>query len=186
MVIGDVAAQALEVEHALLTGVRCPPASFADARDAGMYAWWDEHGALEQAWPAAFPHIDVRRPIYVGKAMKSLAKRGVEMHLKKTRMSSLRRSLASLLADELDLLPGARAHAKRKFSLEDAAEERLSGWMEEHLTVVTVARPAPDLIECAVIASTLPPLNDRCAHHGPYWRAMDGQRAALHARIAIG
>jgi hypothetical protein len=176
---------ASEVEHALLTGAPLPPASFADAQGPGMYAWLDERGELLRLWPAGFPSVDPSAPIYIGKATVSLAERGVLMHLAKTRVSALRRSLASLLVDELDLLPGARAHLKLKFSLGKDAEERLTDWMHEHLTVVTVAHPAPDAVECAVIGSVLPPLNGTCAHHGSYWRPMGESRAEMHRRIML-
>lgn len=174
-----------QVEDALLTGSRLPPRSFADVPTPGVYAWWDARGALSRSWPEKFAAVDPARPLYVGNAMVSLADRGVLMHLQSTRVSSLRRSLASLLFDQLDLLPGARAHPERKFTLEHKAEERLTRWMEAHLTVVTVVHPSPGAVECAVIASILPPLHDKCAQHGPYWRAMDHQRAESHRRISI-
>lgn len=50
---------ASEVECALLTGLRPQPASFADVREPGMYAWWDEQGALERSWPEGFAAVDL-------------------------------------------------------------------------------------------------------------------------------
>ena len=133
--------------------------------------------------------MDASRPLYVGEARITLAPRSTRMHLKQTRMSTLRRSLASLLVDELDLVPGARLAGGRqhtKFSLASAGEARLTAWMLEHLTVSIAEHPAPGLVEGAVIATIVPPLNDRFAHHGPYWRRMAHLRADLIARIAGG
>lgn len=58
---------------------------------------------MTPVWPMGFPAVVISRPLYVGIARTTLAVRGSEMHLKTTRMSTLRRSLVALLVDELKL-----------------------------------------------------------------------------------
>lgn len=180
---------AADVEQQLLTGPRLHPSELAAMRVPGMYAWWDERGELGALWPPDLAQVDPAHPLYVGEARTAFSQRATEMHLKQTRMSTLRRSLASLLVDELDVVPGAKLAGGRqhtKFSLAPAAEARLTAWMLEHLTVSVADHPAPGLVERAVIATIVPPLNDRFAHHGPYWRRMKQHRADLLARITGG
>jgi len=50
--------------------------------------------------------------------------------------------------------------------------------------VTTAEHPAPQLVEGAVIARIVAPLNDKYAHHGPYWQRMQQHRAEFRARIA--
>lgn len=180
---------AAEVEQQLLTGPRLHPSGLESMHMPGMYAWWEESGELARFWPRGLATVDRARPLYVGQARTAFSERGTKMHLKQTRMSTLRRSLASLLVDELDLLPGAKLAAGKqhtKFSLAQGAEARLTAWMLEHLTVSVAEHLAPGLVEGAVIATLVPPLNDRFAHHGPYWQRMAQHRADLIARIAGG
>lgn len=108
------------------------------------------------------------RPLYVGKAERSLAARDVRTHFctGKTGWSTLRRSLAGLLADTLDLRgrprtienPGAFAN----FGLERAGDERLTAWMVDRLSLAVWPSPGGvvlDDIETAVLAHLSPPLN---------------------------
>lgn len=108
------------------------------------------------------------RPLYVGKAERSLASRDVGTHFStgKTGSSTLRRSLAGLLADDLRLTgrprnlanPGAFAN----FGLEPAGDARLTDWMLEHLrlAVWTSANDVSlDAVETAVLLELGPPLN---------------------------
>lgn len=180
---------AVDVEQQLFTGPRMQPAELESLHTPGTYAWWDEHGELAGFWPADLAPVDPARPLYVGQALKAFSQRATRMHLSNARFSTLRRSLASLLVDHLDLLPGATLAGGNKhtmFKLGDPAEERLTAWMHEHLTVSTVEHPSSGLVEGTVIGSIVPPLNDRFARHGPYWQRMAQHRADLIARIAGG
>jgi len=79
--------------------------------------------ALRPFYPEKFPQVNIHGPLYVGIAEKqSLADRGLLMHLKRTRMSSLRRSLAALLCDELDLRGAVIPAPKGKFCLPPSHE----------------------------------------------------------------
>lgn len=131
----------------------------------GLYAFygdaevWGELGLGE-------PPDD--RPLYVGKAEESLAARDVRTHFStgKTGSSTIRRSLAGLLVDVLDLRGQPRninnPEAFANFGLEPAGDERLTAWMFEHLRLGVWPSPdgvVLDEIETAVLARLLPPLN---------------------------
>src|SRR5690606_38147520 len=96
------------------------------------------------------------------------ASRDVNTHFStgKTGSSTLRRSLAGLLADQLALEGRPRNLAKPErfanFGLEASGDERLTDWMVTHLRLAVW--PAPDgaildAVETAVLAELLPPLN---------------------------
>jgi hypothetical protein len=106
--------------------------------------------------------------IYIGKAERSLRGRDLGQHFAdgKTGWSTLRRSLAALLAEDLDLTPMPRNPTKPgaydRFALEPESDTRLTAWMIEHLRIAFW--PAPSgihlgLIEEALISRLAPPLN---------------------------
>jgi hypothetical protein len=108
------------------------------------------------------------RPLYVGKAERSLVSRDVDTHFStgKTGSSTLRRSLAGLLADKLALEGRPRNPAKPErfanFGLEASGDERLTDWMLTHLRLAVWPSPDGailDAVETAVLAELLPPLN---------------------------
>lgn len=119
------------------------------------------------------------RPLYVGKAERSLADRDVRTHFStgKTGSSTLRRSLAALLADDLQLEGQPRNLANPEgfanFGLEAAGDRRLTEWMLEHLRLAAWPSPADVVLEemeTAVLAQLAPPLNlDKVATP---WRAL--------------
>lgn len=111
------------------------------------------------------------RPLYVGKSERSLASRDVRTHFEtgKTGSSTLRRSLAALLADRLDLHaqprnPEIRDHFAN-YALAPAGDALLTAWMREHLLLAVWASPPNlppgglDALETEVLALLLPPLN---------------------------
>lgn len=108
------------------------------------------------------------RPLYVGKAERSLVSRDVKTHFGtgKTGQSTLRRSVGALLADQLQLVPQPRNPAKpgyfSTFAFEPEGDARLTQWMLDHLRLATWA-PAQlvvlDDVETEVLGSLLPPLN---------------------------
>lgn len=102
------------------------PMTLCDIDAPGFYAWWDPAGALARL-PDGFPEVITVMPLYIGIAQKTLAERAGKIHLEKTRMSTIRRSLAALLVDELFLLPGIAVDIQRrtKFSLAPASAAQL-------------------------------------------------------------
>lgn len=154
-------------------------------RSTGIYAWWDQKSRLSSLYPVGFPGVDPALPVYVGLANDdTLASRCLETHLApKTRRSTLRRSLSALLASQLDLLDGATAHPKVKFSLAPEGDSRLTEWMLSNLRLTWVPHPQPGLVEREVVNALVPPLNDRFAHRAEYWRFMKEARQDFHRSI---
>lgn len=131
----------------------------------GLYAFYGD----ERAWSDLdlAPAFD-GQPLYVGKAEKSLNGRDVGTHFAtgKTGSSTVRRSLAALLAVQLDLVAVPRNLVKpdgsANFSLDAASDQRLSRWMEERLALAAWVKPEDvslDEVETAVLRRLRPPLN---------------------------
>ena len=104
----------------------------------------------------------------MGKAERSLNGRDVGTHFAtgKTGSSTVRRSLAAFLADQLDLALVPRNLAtpdgSANFTLDPAGDMRLSDWMDKRLTLATWAKPdgvVLDEVETAVVRRLRPPLN---------------------------
>jgi hypothetical protein len=110
------------------------------------------------------------RPLYVGKAEESLAARDIRTHFMdgRTGQSTVRRSLAALLARRLDLHgvprnPARPAHFSN-YGLSPGDDQKLTEWMKESLRLAVWLKPdALDMelvdIERAVLARLQPPLN---------------------------
>lgn len=135
------------------------------AKAAGLYAFYGD----ARSWTDLdlTPAFD-SQPLYVGKAERSLNGRDVGTHFAtgKTGSSTVRRSLAALLAEQLDLVPVPRSLAKpdgsTNFALEPAGDARLSDWMEQRLTLATWVKPDGVRlgdVETAVVRQLRPPLN---------------------------
>ncbi|WP_425340830.1 GIY-YIG nuclease family protein [Curtobacterium citreum] len=167
---------------ALLAAEPQSPTALEAVESPGLYAWWTA-GAIP--WPASFPPVDPDVPAYVGKAdTESLANRFMNDHLGRTRGSALRRSLAALLAEELNLraslIIGTRKRPS-KFGLDQAGEERLTRWMLSNLSVTWVSLVDPGDDEEALIRNLHPPLNDVHAVGSMYRVPMRVLRASFAA-----
>ena len=134
-------------------------------KSAGLYAFYGD----ERAWADLMltPSF-AGQPLYVGKAEKSLNGRDVATHFAtgKTGSSTVRRSLAALLVDQLDLqaVPRnlARPDGSANYALEANGDHRLSQWMEDRLILATWSKPTDvvlDEVETAVLLRLRPPLN---------------------------
>jgi hypothetical protein len=107
------------------------------------------------------------RPLYVGKAETSLASRDLRTHFAtgRTGSSTLRRSIAALLVDRLELVACPRNPAKpghfANYALEPGGDQRLTEWMLDRLRIAIWASPECDLavVEQAVLRTLEPPLN---------------------------
>ncbi|MFJ8042048.1 GIY-YIG nuclease family protein [Kitasatospora sp. NPDC096147] len=150
---------------ALTRGPRHPVREAADAvpSAAGLYAI---HGDA-----AAFGELGTGgadRPLYVGKAERSLAGRDLRTHFAtgRTGSSTLRRTLAALLREPLALraVPRnpARPDGSATYALAPEGDERLTAWMRARLCISVWRGPAgADLagIETAVLRAVRPSLN---------------------------
>lgn len=167
-----------EVRAELLAAPLQPPTALGNEPSTGVYAWWDSGAALAGRFPSDFPRVDPARPLYIGIAERQgLDARGLKMHLKRTRMSGLRRSLAALLRDELELSSQVVAARGGMFGLTPAANAALTDWMLRHLSVTWVVHPKPSDVEGSIVGFELPPLNYDHATHGPYAARMRALRA---------
>lgn len=159
-----------EVQDALLAATPTSPRELLTIEKRGVYAWWDLNATLALFWPLGFPSVEPAKPLYVGSASTTLMERGGEMHLgNECRWSTIRRSLAALLVDELNLLPGLTIDRRQaaKFYLAPENEQRLTDWMVTNLEVTWVLLPTIGDIEKNIIKKLTPPLNYFHATKGP-------------------
>lgn len=144
------------VQPAAQAGVPDRPGLYAIKGDAGV---WAELG---------LGHPPDDRPLYVGKAERSLAGRDLRQHFGTglTGWSTLRRSLAALLRARLRLVavprsPG-RPSPRASYGLEEAGDARLTAWMNTNLRIATWV-PAERVrladIERELLQIWEPPLN---------------------------
>jgi hypothetical protein len=110
------------------------------------------------------------RPVYVGKAERSLVSRDVDTHFGngRTGSSTVRRSFAALLRVPLGLEGRPRNPAKPErfanYGLAPEHDERLTGWMRARLALAVWPKPdkctlALGVIEQAILELLGPPLN---------------------------
>lgn len=150
--------------------------AMADAVDhvpplPGLYAIYGE----ERAWSDLKLDPAPARPLYVGKAERSLVDRDISDHFATnpsskptTGRSTVRRSFAALLRDALQLRavprnldnPGYFA----MYGLADGGDERLNAWMHSRLKIAVWPAPASmqvrlRVVEVAAIEHFLPPIN---------------------------
>lgn len=139
----------------------------ASAAHPGLYA---VHG-IASVWAeiGLGPPPD-QRPLYVGKAESNFQTRDLREHFATgtTGRSTLRRSVASLLARDLELTPVPRGshpldRTKRahSFGLTPDSDARLTDWMRRHLTLSLW--PCSEIkaiggLETMAIAALKPPL----------------------------
>lgn len=152
--------------HTIATSAEHVPAK------PGLYA---VHASSEIWQLLGFPHRGAAVPLYVGKAEDSLVSRELRTHFavgqtesSTTGSSTLRRSFAALLRENLDLRGVPRNKLKpgyfAMFALEPEADERLTKWMHSKLKLVVWPKPADSTMELEhlekrLLAAWEPPLN---------------------------
>ncbi|RPF26022.1 hypothetical protein EDD32_0445 [Georgenia muralis] len=172
--------------HRYADAVRLVPAA------PGIYAFYGDDEAWDQL---GVSRAFAEQPLYVGKAESSLIGRDVSTHFAagRTGSSTVRRSLAALLVDELALVAIPRNITKpdgsSHFGLDGPSEDRLSSWMAQQLSLATWSKSEGAHlreIERGVISRLRPPLN--LTHVGePRDRLRDArQRMADSARAWTG
>ncbi len=152
---------------ALLEGPRLSAALAAESLplEPGLYAIFASQPTRGEL---GLPERPLRQPIYVGKAEDSLLKRDGQKHFKEgeTSQSTLRRSIAALLRDPLQLLAQPRNPDNPgyfdRFGLDLASERVLQRWIGEHLEISTWVKPAGVRlldVERGLLRLWTPPLN---------------------------
>ena len=134
-----------------------------------------------------------QRPLYVGKSESSLAARDVRTRFATghTGHSTLRRTLAALLVDELDLVACPRNLARpgyfTSFGLVADGDQRLSDWMRDRLRLAVWPSPAGvvlDDVETEVLLELQPPLN--LSKVGTQWKpAISAARKRMAKQAAM-
>lgn len=154
-----------------------PGHTISDARDhipnaPGLYAVHAEPNTWRMLG------LDGRVPetlLYVGKSEDDLVTRDLKTHFaierrdrSMTDSSTVRRSFAALLREPLELRGVPRNKSKpghfSNYALEEDAEDRLTDWMHEHLTLAVWPKPAGlnlklGEVEKRVLRRWGPPLN---------------------------
>jgi hypothetical protein len=122
-------------------------------RGSGVYAWW--------AAPSVFPDLPgppnandpSLRLLYLGRA-GSLRGRILRNHLRRSGSSTLRRTLAGLLASE-----GYQTTWTDRVVLVPEDEARLTAWMYANLRLTWAEDAEPATIEAELVRRLHPPLN---------------------------
>jgi hypothetical protein len=130
------------------------PGEAGGAWKPGIYAWHGDEAADELLGEALGP-VETS-PLYLGRTNATLNTRIARDHLHNTKSSTLRRSLAAMLWDELDMRRAGRN------TIDAASNARLTEWMLEHLDVSVapiVDRSNIAIIEADVLRHLDPPLN---------------------------
>ena len=121
-------------------------------RSPGVYSWWlntSRFSTPEAAGLVGLPGVPRLRHsagdahlLYVGRARHNLHQRIVRQHLRRTRSSTLRRTLlAVLLLRDLSWQEDSALDGRNRVVLGGDGEERLTVWMQEHLEVVSIVLP---------------------------------------------
>lgn len=184
-----VPAAVMAAARASLTGARYPLTEAATHVPAvpGLYAIYGDARVWRQLGLGAPPDD---RPLYVGKAEKSLVSRDLKTHFVsgRTGSSSVRRSFAALLRDTLALRAQPRNPSRPErfanYGLRGDGDERLTRWMREHLRLaVWPSVTAVQLVEVerALLLAWQPPLNLKDVHT-PWSGNLSAARKAMAAQ----
>jgi hypothetical protein len=134
------------------------------------------------------------RPLYVGKAEASMATRDLRQHFGTgaTGYSTVRRTFAALLTEQLGLVPVPRSSnpadaGKRAtmYALRPSDEMTLTEWMEANLTIAFHLLPADDVphTEDQVIKALRPPLCLKQWGPNPWKPRIAAARARMAERV---
>ncbi|MEU8220111.1 GIY-YIG nuclease family protein [Micromonospora taraxaci] len=123
------------------------------SRGSGVYAWWAAPSTFPDLSGLSNDSVPSLRMLYLGRAT-ALRERVLRNHLKRSGSSTLRRTLAGLLAAE-----GYRTTWTGRVVLIPEDEARLTTWMHTHLRLTWAEDAEPTTIEAALVRRLHPPLN---------------------------
>ncbi|MGI5149560.1 GIY-YIG nuclease family protein [Plantactinospora sp. CA-294935] len=123
------------------------------SRGSGVYAWWAAPLILPELPGPPNGSVPSLRLLYLGRAT-SLRGRILRNHLRRSGSSTLRRTLAGLLASE-----GYRTTWTDRVVLVPEDEARLTAWMYAHLRLTWAEDAEPATIEAELVRRLHPPLN---------------------------
>lgn len=174
----------------VLKALRGPGARFADLdlpESPGLYA---VYGSAQTWKTLGLGDPPDERPLYVGKSESSLVSRDIGTHFTdgRTGSSTLRRSIAALLAAELGFEAQPRNPRKPErfanYGLRVEDERELTKWMKQNLRLSAWTPPETvvlGLIEREILAALLPPLNIKDVST-PWTALVSGGRARMAAQ----
>lgn len=154
-------------------------------KERGLYAWYFS-GRIGEVPTEGCHRVGDRHLLYLGIAPSGPASRAtlrtrIRQHLSGNFSgSTLRRSLACLLAQTLDLQP-RRIGGTGRVRLPAEDERRLSAWMTEHARVVWTVHTEPWRVEEQLIRSLSLPLNLDHNRDHPFHTTLSGLRGAAMA-----
>lgn len=149
-------------------------------KQSGIYAWYIRN--LPEIVPTADCHHHNNLPlVYIG--ISSNLRKRLRRHFNgPTNTSTLRRTLGSLLVDELNLTPEMKS--KKKFYLGES-EERLSQWLAQNGSVVWLPHPNPRQLEQSFLNSHLSlPLNIESNRDHPFRVKLTSLRRELKEKAS--
>lgn len=158
---------------------------------AGLYAL---HGSIETWQLLGLGATPDARPLYVGKAERSLASRDLNTHFRtgSTGQSTVRRTFAALLRGELSLRAVPRNmntpdDKPTHFSLDLDGDARLTEWMLDRLELAVWEKPATcanlAAVEAEVIRRWVPPLNIQGNADSPWTSKIRKARQTMAADV---
>jgi hypothetical protein len=152
-------------------------------RANGLYAWWIVKQALTGVPANRHPTLAELDLLYVGIApsgptsKSTLRSRVIGNHMRgNIAASTLRRSLAALLLDVLELTPVTKGD---KVQLPKEQNTQLGRWQHQHLRLTWHAAPKPWLLESTVIAKLRPPLNLAANQDQEFYSTLSDARRRL-------
>lgn len=174
------------------------PAQTDPPRTPGVYSWWldtarfptpKSAGLIDPPTVSCLPHrTEQAELLYVGRARRNLHQRILRQYLRRTRSSTLRRTLlAALLTGDARWNAGASLDTRRRVVLSAEAEDRLTAWMTDHLLMGWVPRASKDetdTLETQWVEEHHLALNTDGTEHGPV--LTDMQREFVTAMTSAG
>lgn len=152
----------------------------------GMYAWWFDsdlplvpRGDCLRSGGHDLLYIGIAPPSRSGASrITPIRRRLIRNHLRgKVRGSTLRQSLAALLAERMGFAFSRDARGKPRMGKDD--EARLSGWMAAHAAVTFIHSDDPWGLEEALVRTGPPlPLNLSMSQH-PFRKSLSALRSQL-------
>jgi len=154
-------------------------------QDPGIYAWWFRCMPDARINASSCEVVDGLHLLYVGISPENadsashLRKRIRQHYRAKLSRSTLRRSLAAMLIDQLGLEPVIVAG---RLTLAGAGEETLSQWMSDNAFVAWHIHPRPWDVEDGIFRLMHLPLNIKDNARNPFRVELETARAELGRR----
>jgi hypothetical protein len=154
-------------------------------REAGVYGWYFRELPSDMDVSNCVK-VGGQTLLYVGIApgrsgSSSNLRRRLRQHCRDRGSSTLRRTLAALLAERLGLVPGSGTRGPLRIG--DEGERRLSGWISANMAVAWAVTPDPWLAERDLIETLDLPLNLMHNSKHPFRSTLTKARDAARKQV---